>query len=348
MNRQNENFENIARVVNFKDDNVDVHSDLDIVTADAYDENIKNEKRVAEIKDELDKTAAEAIPTGTTEFGNVPENTYTKKLTLDESLEDEEASTSDDENIPVVKDGRSSKVFEDDDDDVYVDYDMFDFIYSFVTSESWPKPKNPLSTKRVRTFMFTGEDDYLKTNSNKGLSQVGVEGDSIVLYGSDPKDFKDVKEFCDIYGFEYKGPTQRTHTEAYWKYTFKIYVPVVTPGYPMSLEDYFEPRGLTIADVMGDDFAKKRAKNIAKDLKVASKYIDDKATAKAKAENDALVDGIYQKYLIAAANSNDPLKIFINAMFKEMSSEGLKFNRTKLKKDFEEYFLDEFDDEDEI
>ena len=66
------------------------------------------------------------------------------------------------DSLTEADDARSRKIYEDDTEDDYLDYDMFDFIYGLVT-DCWPKPLNPLN-HRLRKFMYAGSDDYLKTN----------------------------------------------------------------------------------------------------------------------------------------------------------------------------------------
>lgn len=321
-----ENFENIERVVKFEKDNVDVHSDIDVVTADAYDDNIKNEQHIQEVNAELDATAKDAFPEVEPEFGKTPDNEYTKKLTLDESVDS-------DEDKP--KDGRSHKFYDDEDDmDEYLDYDMFDFIYGLVVAQTWPKPKNPLD-HRMRTFLYTGSDDYLDTNSNKGVGQVGTEGDgAIVVYSDDASDFDDIKEVCELYKFEYEGPRAKRSPSMRWNFWFKIYVPMVEEDYPMMVEDYFNSIGMTLEDVMPAEYCKTYRKRQAKD--------NDQATTLV---NDSKVNDIYDKYVKRAANSNEPLEIFISEMFAELEGAGLKYKKAALKRMFLDEFNDDFDDE---
>ena len=114
------------------------------------------------------------------------------------------------------------------------------------------------------------------------------------------------------------------------------------------VEDYFESIGLTLEDVMPESFVKTYRAKKSRDMKDAEKMVATDKKNAAKERNDSRVREIYEKHRTRAANSNDPLKIFINDMFAEMSSEGLKFNRAALKKEFEEYFNDDFDEEEDI
>ena len=106
-------LDNVKRVV--ENEPVEVAAHVDIGTAAAYEESIEAAEHVDEVNTELAKTA-ESVVTDSPETPKVKEDSiYTKKLKLDESIEEFNFADID-----------GSK----DDDDRYVDFDMFDFIYS--------------------------------------------------------------------------------------------------------------------------------------------------------------------------------------------------------------------------
>lgn len=320
------NFNNVKKVVDSTDANIPVNAEMDPVMADAYDDHVKASKHIQKVKKDLEDVAKNATKTTDPEFGKVPDNMYTKKLTLEEDVS------------AVKVDGRSNRTVEENDKDDYLDYDMFDFIYGMFVAETWPAPKNPLPT-RIRKFRFTGDDDYLDTNTNKGTSQVGTEdGNSIVLYADTVADFDTTRQICDLYELEYEGPTPRRNPLNRWAFSFKIYVPMVNNDYPMMVEDYFESINKTLDDVMPPAWVKTYRKLTAKDNTRAAQELDAKTNA-------ARVEKIYEKHRLRAANSNEPLRIFIADMFDEMESEGLKFKKSELKKRFEAFFEDDFEDD---
>lgn len=327
-------IENLKRVIENEETPVDAVTALDVTTVDAYQADAAATARVEEVKDELEKRADDATLEGETVETKVPQNDYTKevKLTLDESFNDF-SITEADEVLAPVEDGRSHKTMEDDDEDDYLDYDMFDFIYGLVT-DTWPKPKNPLPKKRIRKFLYTGSDDYLDSNTPDGHSQVASDGNGkITVYANEMRDFDDIKAICDIYQFEYTGPIERRSSTSHWKYSFEIAVPMTADEYPMMVDDYFATIGLTLDDVMPADFViqyNKRSGKIEKEQSTAL--------------NDFNVQKIYDEFVRKAANSNDPLDGFIRDMFAEMSLKNLKFNQAKLRKAFKAEFEDDFED----
>ena len=81
-----ESMDNIQKVVN---GDTDVVATVDVVTADAIDANNAAIKHKEEVEKELSKKAEEGgTPSPNPEYGKMKENIYTKKYTLDESLQD--------------------------------------------------------------------------------------------------------------------------------------------------------------------------------------------------------------------------------------------------------------------
>jgi hypothetical protein len=81
-----ESMDNIQKVVN---GDTDVVATVDVVTADAIDANNAAVKHKEEVEQKLFKMAEEGgTPSPNPEYGKMKENTYTKRYTLDESLQD--------------------------------------------------------------------------------------------------------------------------------------------------------------------------------------------------------------------------------------------------------------------
>lgn len=320
-----EAMENVGRVIN--QDKVDVVGTVGAITADAYAESVRNQEHVDEINKEL---TDKANKTGTTvrkeeEPKEPVNNIYTAKLVLDESsmreFIHEEATT----------DGRSRKVYDDDDEDDHLDYDMFDFIYGLVT-DTWPKPLNPLN-HRLRKFMYSGSDDYIKTNSYTGRPQVAARDDKIEVYSDVADDFNDIIEICKLYGFKYDGPTPKASKASKWNFSFRITVPSIN-GYPMMVADYFEDRGMTLEDVMPADFCKQYRKKEAKinkevEARLAEKEVDKKVAA-------AIMN--------AARDGTTPLKTHLDMLINDLKQSGLKYSPTKVKQTFMDAFADDYED----
>ncbi len=329
----NEEFNNLQRVLD--DEKPEVIANLDIVTANAVKEHNDAEEHIEEVAEEL----AEAAAAVAVEEPKAPETTvaneFTAKLTLDESLESFKLQ---EEEKPA--DGRARKVYDDDDEDEYLDFDMFDFIYGLVT-DCWPKPLNPLDHK-LRKFMYIGSDTYTSAdrmeagNVSDGHAQVASTGDTIQVYANKPEEFNDIIEICNLYKFKYTGPAQRRSKSTYWEYSLDIHVPCVGSGYPYMVEEYFETIDKTMEDVMPADFCKQYRKRQARVEKEAQKFI-----------NDAEVDKLTKQAITAAAQDNtEPLETHLKRLYTTLDDAGLTYQKSKVKKTFMDEFADDFDDED--
>lgn len=307
---KSESLENLKRVVDVKDDNVEVVGDMGVVMADAYAESVKNEEHVEEVKDELDKKA-DAVKTENPDTGKEVENEFTAKLVLDEDLDD----------FSVAEKNVRTKVYEDDRFDIYWDMDMFDFIYELVSiSDQRRKPIDPLGRPHAR-FSVTGRDKYAGlTDEQKrieqkrerefikaggdvgqiGASQVASAGNYIEVYAHDLFRFNDIQEICKLYKFETKGPEETFKMKRNrfmmsakdewltYPYVFRIYVPCDSNGYPMMIDDYFETIGLKLEDVMNPHFCEQYRKLEAKIKKEAEEMIAKREKELAKsAEKEA-------------------------------------------------------------
>ena len=80
-----ESIDNVDKVIN---GDIDVVATVDINTANAIEDNKNATAHKDEVKKELDDRAKDVTPKNTPEFGKMDETMYTKKYTLDESLQD--------------------------------------------------------------------------------------------------------------------------------------------------------------------------------------------------------------------------------------------------------------------
>ena len=335
---KNESFETLNKVVSDKDPSAT--SVIDTTTAAALIDHAESEKKKEEVQAELQKGAEGIKPTELEEPEVAVENDFTAKLVLDESLND----FSIDEAAPIEtkKDGRSNKVFEKTDEDEYLDYDMFDFVYGIVAG-CWPKPKHPFGKKRYKTFMYIGSDTYSNAeriesgNVTSGHAQVASFGDVIQVYHNDTSYFDDVAEFLDVYKIKYSGPEERRNKNTYWKYAWTIYVPCVDSGYPYMLEDYLDEIGVQMEDVMDNNFCTQYRSRKAKMEKENQKYL-----------NDAEVEKLINKAIVAAARDNtEPLDAHVKRLYVTLTDAGLKYQKAKVKKTFMDAFDDGDDEDDE-
>ena len=331
---KNESIENLKRVVD-NEEKIPTTTAVDPVTADAYIQSEKAGEHVEEVKDELEKKA-EAVITEAPNTGKEIKNDFTAKLVLDESISD---FTLTEEEVPAAKDGRAHKFYDEDDEDDYLDYDMFDFIYGLVT-DCWPKPINPLGG-RLRKFMYIGSDKYMenpdRAENSDGHSQVASTGDTIEVYANETKDFDDIKKICDMYKFKYDGPTAKRSKNSHWNFSFNIHVPCEHSGYPMMVEDYFEDLGMKLEDVMPADFCKQYRKRQAKiDVEVEKRLAEREVE---KLVNKAIMN--------AARNGDDPLDKHLKQLYADLDAAGLKYSKQKIKKTFYDAFADDEEDVEE-
>lgn len=326
---RNESFQNLQAVVDGK--NPASTAQMDVVMANAVHENAENEKQKDAVNDQLKDSAKSVTPdTKTPEEKPAVDNKFTAKLVLDEALEDFSMSS--------IGDGRSNKVYDDDEEDPHLDCDMFDFVYGCVV-DCWPVPKDPFNRGRIRKFMYIGSDTYKDSDDGdarekaNGHAQVASFGDTIEVYHNDPTYFDDVAKIFDLYKIRYTGPHAKRNKNTYWNYSWRIEVPCVQSGYPYMIEDYFETIGYTIEDVMKDDFVKQYRKKQAALEKESQSYL-----------NQSDVDKMVNKAITAAAQDNtEPLQVHLKRLYADLDAAGLKYQKSKVKKTF----MDAFDDGDE-
>lgn len=313
---------NMEEVVETKD--VQATTALTPATTAATTDSLNNAEHVESVFTDLDKAAKEVVTPNPEAPVVKAKNIYTK-YTLDESVEDFKIN--------------AKELSDDSDEDEYLDYDMFDFVYGIVTDD-WPRPKNPLG-RPIRKFQHTESDDYLKTNSPTGMSQVATDvNGNVVVSANEVNAFDDVKAVCDYYHIRYGEVSPRKSRDSHWAFNFTIYVPQTSDGYPVMVEDFFSHYGLTMEDVIADHKVGKG--------KVANwgKTYDSKVTKdRNKDLNEFEVQRVFDEYVRKAANSNDPLSDFIRDMFATMDDRGLTYSANKLRKQFMNEFEDDFGDD---
>lgn len=318
--------DNLTNVV--ENETIPVNAEMDINLANAYEESAAAAEHVTEVIEELNEKAP-SIETEGRETDVPVKNMYTDKLVLDESFDDFDLKSMD-------------KSRNNDDADRYVEFDMFDFIYSLFSSEtdSLIRPIKALSNikkgrgKKVAdgpsSFMYQGSDDYVDETGEKGVqgvSQISTDTDgNVVLYQDTVEAFDIVIALCDEYGFKYEGPTPKKAPWVRWNYSFKVIVPTYADGYPMEVEDYFEKQGIPLEEVMPETFLKGRNKDYKK--------MNDEVT----------VEYIYKKHRDRAGSSNDPLEGFLSDMFKELDAAGVRYDKKVIKDRFFAEFNDDFED----
>lgn len=137
-----EAIQNVDKVI--ETDSIDAVVEVDPILASAYIENKDAEQHVEEILDELTDKAEEVVE-DSPEASLPLENIYTKSLKLDESIED----------FRLCEDGRKHReaARDDNDTDLYLDYDMSEFVYEMLSAGSKGitniAPKTPLA-KQVK------------------------------------------------------------------------------------------------------------------------------------------------------------------------------------------------------
>lgn len=349
MEKLNEAIENLEQVVETKDDNIEAVATLNPVMADAYIQSKKVDRHLQEVADELNKRAQEVMMDSPTDNAEkMPENMYTDKLTLQEDLEDFSM-------IPN-KDGRSHRQAARDENDgnKFLDYDMFIFVHELFAGQNCntnPAPKTPIiygkilnrKTKEVtygmrpmRKFLDSGvENRQVNVDErNFGVPQVAADGDNIIISAAEKEDLNDVIEACKIFQFKHSPIEASRGVASHWPWRITVYVPVISPGYPMLLEDYLDDIGMTIEDVMFDEFAKGYRNAQAKLEKETQKEYD---SIKNNSEVDKLFDAAVQK---AARDATLPLRQVANELIKQLKDAGLTYKR----KDILDRFYAEFDD----
>ena len=369
---------NIQNVVS---DDVTENTHVDIVTADAYKASVANAEHVEEVMKDLDNKAEAVIQEAPEAPETKLDTIYTKKHTLDESVEDFDLSVN-----------KPTKVYDDDAMDTYWDMDMFDFVYELVSlTDARRKPIDPLGRPHAR-FAVTGRDKYAGlTDEQKqiekeqekdtdleramlGSPQVAAMDDYIEVYAHNLFRFDDIQKICDMYKFKTEGPKETFKNKRntfsmtprdewmQYEYYFRIYIPTESNGLFYRIEDYFETLGMTLEDVMNPEFCKhyrkiqKRIEKEAEEMIAKKQKEREKLQAKKSIEdattlNDTTIEDIYKKHSVRAGQSNDPLEGFIKDMFDELDSttlddgSKLKYSKAKLRSRFLKDFEDDFEDD---
>lgn len=326
-----ESFENVKRVVDYNKDNISTVGEMDLVTKDAYDNSIDNSAHVEEVVTELN-SKAEEITLDNPDTGKEIKTPYTKKLTLDESIEDF--------NIDKLNK-------EDEADVTYLDFDMFDFVYNLVSSQPPVSPINPFKKRGAHKFQSSiGHDRYL-TGDNKGHSEIDDEGNpvwvpettgggsqvgvtpdgNIIVEGNAESDFDDAIQVLDYYEIEHSDVKKSNNKLSQWKFYMTIKVPMVSSGIPMIVEDYLEDIGMTLEEAMPAWWVKTYRTRQQKEEKERQQMINDRQVQ--KMVNKAITD---------AANNDEDFEVLLMKLFDDLTAAGLKYS----KKEVRDKFMSEF------
>ena len=326
MENNEQIVKNLDAVVNNESD-ITVTGDMGVVMADAYDQAAKVNKHIQEIKKELEEKAEE-LPKSEPEFGKMPDNTYTEKLTLEEGIEDFNIEHPEERK----KDGRANKDMADEDLDIHLDYDMQWFIAGLVGCE-WPRPITPFKTrKKARKSGHDGSNEDGEF-ANEGITQVALDPveDAITVYFNTKDDFSDVIRNCDYYKLEYSEIKPKRSQNSHWNFWMNIYIPMEGESYPMLVEDYLNSVGMTIDQAMNKEWCSRYRKKKAAIEKEALKLV-------AKKEKER-VTKITQKYIVMAGrDSSIDLNDCISQCFAELDSAGYTYERSDVIKEFKKQF----------
>ena len=325
----NESIDSLDRVVKGE---VEANAHLDTTEAVAYDESNKADKRVEEIKNELDKKA-DGINGDAPESPKVKtNNTYTKTYKLDESVEDFAIGT------------MSLDDFSDEEDyDYYLDFDMFDFIHKLcVFDEGRNMTANPLSgeKKKYNRFASHGEEES---------SRIVVDKDGNIVLGAETAAyFNDIMRILDTYKIDYEGPTATRNSD--YPFHLLIHVPMMAPNYPMLVADYFEDMGLDIEDAMYDKKWKARYTNAIDKINKENERELAKRQRERRADaprNDSRVKTLFDKAVTLAYQQGDiSIEDHLKNLYATLDGEGLRYSKTTVKNNFMDAVQDEdFDDE---
>lgn len=343
-----ESMKNLDNVVNFKDDEVEVHSDMDIVMTAAYDEDIKAEEHIEEVKKELEQNTKDIIPENPE--APMPEvKQYTGQLKLDEDLEDFD-----------LKDGRSRKVPSRgaDEGNRYLSYDMFEFVSELLTGKDCntnPAPITPIVWRRdpktkkfkymeMKKFMTQGEDSVSYSGSNisgsfqiededdnlanatdtdgmyKGLGvpQIGFEGDAFRVYSNSLEDLEQAQQGLSHYGIKYDQPVHKLSKMSHWNYSMKVYIPMNNKGDFLTLTEWLRDTGRHVEDVMRPNFVKNYNKLLNKQY---------------SKEDSELVRDIFNSYV---TKKNNDFTLDTDVLLKDMFDEleGLPYDKDSLEAEF--------------
>lgn len=238
---------------------------------------------------------------------------------------------------PLMEDGRSHRVDEEDDKDKHLDFDMADFLMCLVSDADDMNPKSPLG-KRVKKFNNTIDSD--EEGMTFTPSQVGASDKEVTVYADNVERFDEIIQVCQEYKLTYKGPTLSRNANSYWKFYLDIIIPLDESGLPMLVEDYFaavypEEADTVMFKVMPDAFAKAYYKKKEKMTKEQSAAHNDFAVRKA----------LKAAITAASLDGSRPLTDFLDDMYAQL--DGLQYDKKKVTKEFMDAFADDESEEDE-
>lgn len=228
------------------------------------------------------------------------------------------------ENINTIYSKRAEN-----DRDHYLDFDMFDYVYSLVcTIDDYSRVLNP-TNKTLKKFDSDKDGDcHVYTDGNS----------SIILDTANKKDFEGLIAVCDLYKIEHTEPTLcRDYNRDY--YQVIVEVPTISPSYPMLLEDYFESIGVSLDEVMPQKWLTHYRSKLSKIAAESEEMI-----------KEAEAEKVYQKHVTEAWRRGDiELAEHFQSLIDELKSKDLPCKKNILRKRFLAEFGDaEPDDEDTI
>lgn len=213
------------------------------------------------------------------------------------------------------------------DEDHYLDFDMFNYVYSLVcTIDDYSVVLNPTNKKFKK---FDSEKEGNRRIFTKGNS-------SIFLESTDSNDFDVVMEICDLYKIKHSEIIPcKSYNGDY--YQLIIYVPEISPSYPMLIEDYFNSIGVPLEDVMPKKWIFHYRSKMAK--------IENESN---KALKEIEAEKIYQQHVTEAWRRGDiELSDHFQSLVEELKAKDLPYKRTTMRKRFFAEFEDIDEDVDE-
>lgn len=256
----------------------------------------------------------------------------------------------------VIKDGRKYSVNEDNGRDHHLDFDMFDYIYSLVStvdgystvlsplSHPLKKFDSPKANKKAKTApkkfdvlsgVYVLEDPDLNQTSMEHPRVSGNGTNTITILSDDRADFNDMIEICNLYGFKFHGPISRQGIGYYWEWRMDVQVPMCSAHVPMMLEDYFESINVPLEKVMPSSWLKSYRSKLKKLNEEAEAHL-----------NQVKFDRIYKSAVTHAWQRGDiPLDKHLTDLLLALEAENVTYKKTVVKAKFMNEFADDEDDE---
>lgn len=219
---------------------------------------------------------------------------------------------------------------------VNYDMDMFDFVYSAVsTVDSYERIRNPFDHK---LFKFDKPVRGKDSDSSEMLNpRVFSDGGNITVCSDNLEDFNDILAICEMYKIKNSSPREMPQPTYYWKYHLTIEIPVLSDGYPMLVEDYFSDIGFTLREVMCDLFCDGYEAHQRRLKKEQDEHLAEVAFKR-----------IYDNAVTYAWQRGDiPLAEHFSNLIQKLTDNGVPFKKTLLRNKFMSEFADDDGDDEE-